>query len=138
MINVVLAITVLFTLALPITGFANETTNMREGYWEMITSMDLPGSPVKMAPTSMKHCFTKEDVKDQKKSITTDRNCTVSDLKQSGNKVTWKMKCTGKSAGVFNGETVYKSDSFDTAMRMETQGQTMNMKIRAKRLGNCP
>ena len=129
-------ITILSTLVLPATIFAADT--IREGQWEMITTMDIPGMPVKMPSTKIEHCFTKEDVNDQKKAISTDKNCTVTDLKQSGNKVTWKMKCTGKNPGDFSGETVFKGDSYDSTMKMETQGQTMNMKVKAKRLGNCP
>jgi len=131
-----IVIAILSALVLPATSFAADT--MREGYWELITTMEMPGMPMKMAPTKLKYCYTKEDVKDQKKSISTDKNCTVTDLKQSGNKVTWKMKCTGKNAGVFNGETVYKKDAYDSTMKMQTQGQTMNIKVKAKRLGDCP
>lgn len=127
---------ILFALALPVTGFAADT--MRDGYWELTTTMDMPGMPVKMAPTKVKHCYTKEDVKDQKRVLSTDKSCTVTDLKQSGNKVSWKMKCTGENAGVFSGETVFKGDAYDSTMKMQTQGQTMNMKVKAKRLGNCP
>jgi len=131
-----IVIVILSALVLPTISFATDT--MREGYWELITTMEMPGMPMKMAPTKIKYCYTKEDVKDQKKSISTDKNCTVTDLKQSGNKVTWKMKCTGQNAGVFSGETVYKGDAYDSTMKMQTQGQTMNMKVNAKRLGNCP
>jgi hypothetical protein len=131
-----IVITVLFALALPATSFAADT--MRDGYWELTSTMEMPGMPMTMPPTTIKHCYTKEDVKDQKKTITTDKNCTVTDLKQSGNKVTWKMKCTGKNAGDFSGETVYTRDAYDSTMKMESQGRTMTMKVKAKRLGNCP
>jgi hypothetical protein len=126
----------LSTLLLPAAGFAADT--MRDGYWELVSTMEMPGMPMKMAPTKMKHCYTKEDVKDPKKSVSTDKNCTVTDLKQSGNRVTWKMKCTGKNAGEFSGETIFKGDAYDSTMKMQAQGQTMNMKIKARRLGNCP
>jgi hypothetical protein len=129
-------VAVLFALVLPATGFAAET--MREGYWELTTSMDIPGMPMELPPTKIKHCYTEEDVKDQKKTITTDKNCTVTDLKQSGNKVTWQMKCTGQNAGVFSGATVYTGDAYDSTMKMQTQGQTMNMKVKGKRIGACP
>ena len=127
---------ILFALVLPATSFSADT--MRDGYWELISTMDMPGMPMQMPPTTIKHCYTKEDVKDPKKTVTTDKNCTVTDLKQSGNKVTWKMKCTGKNAGDFSGETIYKGDAYDSTMKMESQGRTMNMKVKAKRLGNCP
>jgi hypothetical protein len=131
-----IVIAILSALVLPATSFAADT--MRDGYWELITTMEMRGMPMQMAPTTIKHCYTKEDVKDLKKTISTDKNCTIDDLKQSGNKVTWKMKCTGKNAGVFSGETVYKGDAYDSIMKMESQGQTMNMKVKAKRLGGCP
>jgi len=126
---------ILCAMMLPVVAHASDA--MRDGYWELVTAMEMPGMP-NMAPTRMKHCYTKEDVKDQKKSITTDKNCTVTDLKQSGNKVRWKMRCTGQSAGDFSGETVYMADAYDSSMKMQTQGQTMNIKVKAKRLGNCP
>lgn len=129
-------VAIMFALAVPAAGFAADI--MRDGYWEIISTMEMPGMPMKMAPTKIKHCYSKEDVKDQKKTISTDKNCTVTDLKQSGNKVTWKMKCTGQNAGTFSGETVYKVDAYDSTMKMQTQGHTMNMKVKAKRLGNCP
>jgi hypothetical protein len=131
-----IAVAILTALALPAAVLAADT--MRDGYWELITTMEMPGMPMKLAPTRTKHCYTKEDVKDQKKTITTDKNCTVTDLKQSGNKVTWKMKCTGKNGGDFSGETVFKADAYDSSMKMQSQGMTMNMKVNAKRLGNCP
>ncbi|MDD2540820.1 MAG: DUF3617 family protein [Desulfuromonadaceae bacterium] len=127
---------ILSALAVPAIGFAADS--MREGYWELITTMEMPGMPMKMPPTKMKHCYTKEDVKDRTKTITTDKNCTIIDLKQSANKVIWKMKCTGQNAGIYSGETVYKTDAYDSTMKLESQGQTMNMKIKAKRLGACP
>jgi len=129
-------IAILFILALPATCLAADP--MREGQWELISSVEMPGMPMEIPPTKIKHCFTKEDVKDQKKTISTDKNCTVTDIKQSGNKVTWKMKCTGENAGTFSGETVYKGDAYDSTMKMQTQGRTMNMKVKAKRIGNCP
>lgn len=129
-------IAVLSALILPVTVFAAD--GMRDGYWELTSTMEMPGMPMKMAPTKVNHCYSKEDVKDQKKTITTDKNCTVTELKQSGNKVTWKMKCTGQNAGVFSGETIYRGDAYDSTMKMQSRGQTMNMKVKGRRIGNCP
>lgn len=131
-----IVIAFLSTLVLPATIFAADM--MRDGNWELVTTMDIPGIPMKMPPTKIEHCYTKEDVKDQRKTISTDKNCAVTDLKQSGNKVTWKMKCTGRNPGEFSGETIFKGDAYDSTMKMTSQGQTMNMKVKAKRLGNCP
>lgn len=127
---------ILVALTFPTLSLAAET--MRDGYWEIVSTMEMPGMPMKMPPTTIRHCYTKEDVQDQKRTITTDKNCKVTDLKQSGNKISWKMVCTGESAGTFTGETIFRGDSYDSTMKMQTQGQTMDVKVKAKRLGNCP
>jgi hypothetical protein len=110
---------------------------MREGLWEITTEMEMPGMPMKMPATVMKHCFTKNDVSDQKRVISQDNNCTVTDLKTSANKVTWKMKCTGENAATMTGETVFGSDSYSSLMKMNSHGQNMTMKVKGKRLGAC-
>lgn len=112
---------------------------IRDGLWEVTTSMEMPGMPAKMKPTSMKHCYSKDDVKDQKKVVAgKNKDCSVSDYTVSGNKVTWKMKCTGQSAGTYSGETVFGKDSYNSIMKMKTQGHVMTMKMAGKRVGNCP
>lgn len=111
---------------------------MRDGLWELTTTMEMPGMPMKMPPQVIRHCYSKEDVKDQKKMIARDNDCKVTDYKQSGSMVTWKMKCTGKSAGDFSGETTFSGDSYTSNMKMSSQGQKMSMKIIGRRIGNCP
>jgi hypothetical protein len=125
----------LAVLLVPAVSLAAEA--MRDGLWEVTTQMEMPGMPMKMPPTVMKHCYTKSDVADQKKIISRDKNCTVTDLKTSANKVSWKMKCTGEHAATMTGETVFGSDSYASVMKMKSQGQDMTMKIKGKRLGNC-
>ena len=126
----------LSTLVIPAAGFATEA--MRDGYWELTTTMEMPGMPMKLPPSQVTHCFTKEDVKDQKNTISGNKDCTVTEFNESGNKVTWKMICTGQSAGESSGVTVFNGDSYESTMKMQTQGQTMDMNVKARRLGNCP
>lgn len=130
-----IAVALLSVLIIPVVGFA--AANMRDGLWEMTTTVEMPGMPMQIPPTQVKHCFTKEDVKDQKKAIAGSDDCIVSDLKETGNKVTWKMKCKGDSAGEFSGQTVFSGDSFETIMKMQAEGQDMTMNVKARRLGEC-
>lgn len=113
---------------------------IRPGMWEVTSKMEMPGMPMAMPATTVKHCYTKEDVKDQKKVITRDKDCKVTDLKSSGNKVTWKMVCIGKNAGTFTGETLFSGDSYDSVMKMQSGGKggSMTIKANGKRVGNCP
>ena len=119
--------------------FSYAAEGVRDGLWEITTSMEMPGMPVKMAPTKVKQCYSKDDVKDQKKMVAgKNKDCTVSDYVVSGNKVTWKMKCTGKSAGTYSGETTWGKDSYDSSMKMQSQGRAMSVKTKGVRVGNCP
>ena len=123
-------------LLLPAGAFAADS--IREGYWEVTSQTEMPGMPMKIPASTIKHCYTKEDVKDQKKVIARDKNCTMTDYKVVGNKVTWAMKCTGQSAGTFNGETIFSSDAYSSTMKMKSQGQNMTVKVKGKRIGECP
>lgn len=128
---------VLVLVSLPAMSPAAE--GIREGLWEITSRMEMPGMPMEMPATTIKHCYTREDVKDSKKVISTDKNCTVTGLKSSGNKVTWKMVCTGKNAGKFSGETVFSGDSYNSIMKMQSEdkGGAMAIKAKGKRIGNC-
>lgn len=125
----------LAVLLVPAGTFAADT--IREGLWEVTTQVEMPGMPMKMPATVMKHCYTKNDVSDQKKIISRDKNCVVTDLKTSANKVTWKMTCTGENAATMTGETVFGDNSYNSVMKMNSHGQKMTMKVKGKRLGNC-
>lgn len=127
---------VVSVLLLPVSCLAADM--MRPGYWELTTQTEMPGMPIQMPPSKVKHCYSKEDVSDQKKTITTDKNCKVTEMKQSGNKLTWKMKCTGEHPGNFSGESVYRGDSYDATMKMVSEGHTVKMKMKGKYLGACP
>ena len=127
---------ILSILAIP--AICSAADLMREGQWELTSTMEMPGMPMQIPPTKIKHCYSKEDVKDAKTAVNTDKDCKVTDLKQSGNKVTWKMKCTGEKSGEFSGDTVFKKDSYVSNMKMSSEGMTMKMQVNAKRLGDCP
>ena len=130
---------VLGLVSLPATLMAAD--GIREGMWEITSRMEIPGMPMEMPPTTVKHCYTSEDVKDQKKVINRDKDCTVTDLKSTGSKVSWKMVCTGKNAGKFSGETIFSGDSYDSVMNMQSdsgKGRSMTIKAKGRRVGNCP
>jgi len=112
--------------------------SIREGYWEVTSQTEMPGMPMKIPASTIKHCYTKEDVKDQKKVIAREKNCTLTDYRVAGNKVIWAMKCTGQNAGTFNGETIFSQDSYASTMKMKSQGHNMTVKVKGKRIGECP
>ena len=127
-------------LALPWTVSAQGPA--RDGRWEITTEMDMPGMPMKMPAMKTTQCITKEQASDPNLSVpqaSQDKNnaCKVSDYKVAGNKVTWTMKCEGKTPMSGTGEITYATDSYDGWMKMTTGTGDMTMKYKAKRLGDC-
>ena len=129
---------ILLSAALALIPALSLAAGIKEGQWEITSVMDMPNMPMKMPPQTVKHCYTKEDVSDQRKVINRDKNCTVKDYKVSGSKVTWTVVCTGPNSGTMNGETVFSDTSYTSTMKMKSQGQNMTMKVKGKRIGNCP
>ena len=128
----------------------------QDGRWDVKMEMEMPGMPAGMPPMTTIQCITPEEAKDPTKLIPQGRggrggpgNCTVSDHKVAGNKVTWNMACgvgglgdalpgavTGE-AMTGTGEFVYAGDTYTGTMKMNRAGQVMTMKYSAKRLGDC-
>lgn len=129
------AVVIGLLMAVPVWG----ADSIREGWWQVTTTTVMPGMPMKMPPTVIKHCYSKEDVKDQGKVMAgRNKDCKMTSYNQSGNKVSWTMSCTGQSAGTYSGETVFSPDSYSSTMKMKSQGQNVTMKMQGKRLGECP
>ena len=68
-------------------------------------------------------------------------NCRVLESSRVGNKLTYKMACTGEEAMTVSGEMTYAGTSYEGRMRMITQssGQSMEMgqTFAGKRVGDC-
>jgi hypothetical protein len=118
----------------------------QDGRWQVTMEMSMPGMPAGMPPFSMEQCLTPEDVKNPQAVVpqgpgrgrgNQQSDCAVSDYQQSGNKVTWAMKCTTPQPMTGTGEMTYSGDSYAGLMTMNMSGQTMTMKMSGKRLGDC-
>ncbi len=112
---------------------------MKDGLWEITTNTEMPGMPYQPAPSTMTHCYTKEDLKDDKQIVPKqDGNCKVTDMKHTGSKMTWKMSCTGDNKSKGEGEIVYKGDTaYDGFMKFEMEGMKITSRYKAKRVGAC-
>jgi hypothetical protein len=113
---------------------------MKPGLWEISTSMEIPGVPFKVPPQKVQHCYTKEEVARAEGAVPSrqQEDCKVVEHRRVGNKLTWKVVCTGKSKGTGEGELVFKgADAYDGWMRFDSGGQVMTTKYSAKRLGDC-
>ena len=121
-----------FILSLPLAANA-----AAEGeWWEMTTKIEMPGMPAMPSDKPVKFCRPKGDEAKPVKSDD-DKNCTITDVKNAGNTMTFNMKCTGKDAMSGTGEITSTATSFNQKIKMRTGGETMVMVATGKRIGGA-
>lgn len=110
-------------------------------YWEVTSKMEMEGMPFAMPGTTMKVCIAKGSVGDPRKSAPS-KDCTMSDVKFSGNKTSWKVHCNHNgdiSDGT--GEFTHTPDSYKGNMHMTStshgEKMDMNMALSGKRIGGA-
>ena len=114
--------------------------NMKEGKWEIVTSINMEGVPFPMPPMKTTHCYTKKDLASNASTLPSGsskkNDCEIQDQKVSGNTVTWTTVCKDGSRG--SGEASYKGSSYTATMKMTAKdGGASTTTIRAKRIGDC-
>ncbi len=109
----------------------------KDELWEITNKMEMEGMPFAMPAQTSKVCIPKGQEKDPNKSVPNDENCKMSDVKVSGNKMSWKMKCEGKDAMSGSGEMVYGEGTYSGKMKMHSEDGDMVMAYDGKRIGSC-
>lgn len=111
----------------------------KDDLWEVTTKMEMPGMPMAMPPQTNRYCIAKGG-KDED-YVPKRENCKMLESKRSGNKVTYKMACTGKDAMTVAGETTFGTNAYDGKMMMsgKADGQSFEMSqtYSGKRVGDC-
>lgn len=105
--------------------------------WEVSSKMEMKGMPFAMPAHSSNVCIPKGQEKDPNRSVPNDKNCKMSDVKVSGNKMTWKMQCEGKDAMSGSGEMTYSPGAYSGKMKMHSKDGDMAMAYDGKRIGSC-
>lgn len=108
--------------------------------WEITTKSEMAGMPYAMPETTMTVCQPKSGEPDPKQMMERDGNCKVTDVKHSGSKTTWKIRCDGdgqKMSG--SGEITRSKSSYQGTSRMSgtADGEKFDMtaSYRGKRIG---
>jgi hypothetical protein len=134
----------IFAAVLGLSAAASAQAPRMDGRWEVKMEMDMPGMPARMPPMSSIQCVTPEEAKDPQKAMPqggggrgAPGNCTVNDYKVVGNKMTWRMACTGADPMTGTGEFVYVRETYTGTVKMTRAGQETTMKYSGKRLGDC-
>jgi hypothetical protein len=111
----------------------------RDDLWELTLRMEMPGMPMAMAPQVHRMCVAKSH--NDEDMIPKRGNCRMIDSRRTGNKVSYRMSCTGNEPMEVTGETTYGSDAYEGRMRMTTTsgGQSMEMMqtYSGRRVGDC-
>ena len=116
---------------------AHQALAAAEGeWWEMNTTMEMPGMPAMPGGQAVKFCRVKGEEGKPVKSAD-DKNCTITDVKSVGNTMTFNMKCTGQDAMSGNGEITSTPTTFNQKIKMRTGGETMVMVASGKRIGGA-
>ena len=109
-------------------------------FWEISTKMEMAGMPFAMPANTSKVCVAKGNERDPK--YASDKECVVTDVKNSGNKTSWKVRCDRKGE-VMNGtgEMTGTADNSQGTIRLTgtSEGQKIDMtqSYSSKRLGGA-
>jgi hypothetical protein len=127
----------LAAVALALPGMA--AAQGKDELWEVTTKMEMPGMPMAMPPQVTRQCVAKS--KGDEGYIPARDNCKVLETRRNGNRIAFRMACTGKDAMDATGEITLGNASYDGRMQMtmkaEGQTMTMNNTISGKRVGEC-
>ena len=119
---------------------------MQPGLYEISMQMVMKGMPMQMPVSSFRHCITPQDIVDGKAYASSEnsQDCKISNLRQSGNAVSYDFACVmqgsgsmvGRSSGTHHatGYDILMSGRFVPAMEGMSE---FSQKMSAKRLGAC-
>lgn len=108
--------------------------------WDVTTRTEMPGMPYAMPESTATICIPKGAEKDPNRLMKQDGDCEMTDVKTSGSKTTWKMRCDNDGQEMSGtGVVTYKADSYQGTTRLsgKSGGQAVNMtaNYQGKRVG---
>ncbi|MBT8341929.1 MAG: DUF3617 family protein [Desulfatitalea sp.] len=126
---VFLALTVSFV-------YAGSGVDFKEGKWEITSSTEVTGMPMKIPSQTHTQCMKKASPVPHQKQP--NQECETVDVKTSGNTVTYTMVCNtpgGKMTG--KGKITYSGETMAGGMDMQMQGMSMVSKFSGRYIGQC-
>lgn len=131
--------------AATLSGLLSSPAHAVQGeWWEISGKMEMPGMPAGMADMmggmgaqKNKICLAQGQQADPAATSKKEDNCTISDMRQSGNTVKFNMKCTGKEPMTGSAELTHTPDSFNQKIKMRMDGEDMLMTTTGKRIGGA-
>lgn len=122
---------------LTLAGLAS-AAGMKPGLWEIKSTMEMPGLPFQPPATTINHCYTSEEVKNDQSVVPQQNDCKITKMEKTGEKISWQFVCTGEQKGTASGEITFKGDSaYDGMMKFQSEKMAMTSRYQARRLGEC-
>lgn len=114
-----------------------DTPNVKEGKWEITTTMEMPGMPMQMPPMVTTQCITKKDFIPES-NPQPNADCTPLKMKVNGNTAKWSIKCkTDDGVMTGSGKVTYSGSTFAGEMKINQGGMTVTSKMKGKYIGKC-
>ncbi len=118
--------------------------DMNPGKWEITSTIEMPGMPMKLPPMTNTQCLTKDDFIVRKPTQPGMEKmlspCKVTKSEVKGDTVIWDMVCEGQEKMTYHGEITYHGDTMEGFIKITSskEGQPpMTMKMKGKRIGPC-
>jgi hypothetical protein len=136
--NFVSAAVILFTTIS--FAYAGSAPDMKEGKWEISTTVEMEGMPVETEPMKDTQCLTKKNFLP---AADMGKECKTTAMKIEGNTVKWTMKCNEQAGSMESTGTItYKGDKLEGTIKTtikdpEAGKMTMVQRMSGKRIGDC-
>lgn len=108
--------------------------DFKEGNYEITNWMEIPGKG-RSKEENQVQCLTENDLGWK---MYRETPCKLLSESQSGNTLTWEVKCNEGGIDYISGTITYFGDSFNgTLIYRSAKGSNVKVGIRGKRIGNC-
>jgi hypothetical protein len=107
--------------------------------YEVTVRMEMVGMPMQLPPTTQRVCVRKGG--NDADLVPHRDNCTVSDARRTGNRLTFQMACSGREPMTGAGDFTMSGGGYDGRIRlkgrMEGQDVEMVLAVAGRRVGGC-
>jgi hypothetical protein len=127
---------VVLTLAIAAVAGRVMATDPKGELWEATSQVAMDGMPVQMPARTQKVCAPK-DRTEPPGATDPQRNCTSSNVRSAGGKVTWDVRCTGPDM-TGTGEIAYSgTDAYSGSIRFTAEQGPMTIRLSGRKIGDC-
>jgi hypothetical protein len=102
--------------------------------WEVTTKMSIEGMPMEMPARTSRNCSARVWTAPPSGGP---GQCSDTEFRQDGNKVTWKTSCSGPPASTGIGEITRDGDSYTGLIRFTSAEGNMTIRLNGRRVGAC-